>query len=356
MEMSTTKQNQIHIENKFVDFTKKIESQTTEMNNKIQELKYDFENLKTLNEGASNLDATTSSCSNSFVSANNTIPKVSQNFQGEAESTFYMFGDTTRTLIFDGIRETQHGNMGEIIIHCMMDIGIPLNFDDIEDVARIGKPYKNCKFPRPIKVTLKDTSIREQILFFKSRLNQSRIYKEVRIHKEERKDVRVRFAKLRQAASAAEKQGHRVEYKMGAIKIDGVEYNTLTLHLIPDKFMKEANEIRPHPKNKRRSAILDKCRTNSGRVIMVGPSIQKTPFRLAFFSIQCFLSNFYRCTIKYRGQTYICLEQGYHCTKAELCNNITAYNRIYNSNSPADMKRVGHSLPTLKDGIISGSK
>ena len=66
------------------------------------------------------------------------------------------------------------------------------------NVTRIGKPDKNRKFPRPIKVTLKDKSIREQILFFKSRLNQSRIYKEVRIHKEERKDVRVRFAKLRQ--------------------------------------------------------------------------------------------------------------------------------------------------------------
>ena len=49
-EISSSKHNQIHVENRLNDFTKEVDFQTTEMNNKIQELKSDFQNLKTLSE------------------------------------------------------------------------------------------------------------------------------------------------------------------------------------------------------------------------------------------------------------------------------------------------------------------
>ena len=56
-----------------------------------------------------------------------------------------MYGDTTRTFILDGINETPQENLIEISIRCMNDIGIPLTWDDIENVIRIGKPNKNRK-------------------------------------------------------------------------------------------------------------------------------------------------------------------------------------------------------------------
>ena len=107
--------------------------------------------------------------------------------------------------------------------------------------------------------------------------------------------------------------------------------------------MEKANEIRNPPVNHRILTKFEKCRTNSGRAIMVGLSIQKTPFGLAFFSIQCFLSNFFRCEIHFRGRIYSSLEQAYQCTKA-LLNDESAFARIFKSNSPAEMKRWGGQI------------
>ena len=124
-----------------------------------------------------------------------------------------MYGDTTRTLILDGINEAPKENLYEISIRCMNDIGIPLNWDDIVEVSRIGKPVKNRKWPRPVKLTLKDPAIRDQIFYFKSRFSLSTKFKSVRVHKEERKDLRIRAAKLRQAGILAQTQGHLVEFR-----------------------------------------------------------------------------------------------------------------------------------------------
>ena len=342
-EISSSKQNQIHVENRLLDFTKEIDLQTTEMNNKIQELKSDFENLKSLSE-TSSLDSPSSAFSHPTSSRSN--PPFPAPPQEEASDPFYMYGDTSRTLILDGLKETPNENLAEMSIRCMNDIGIPLNWDDIDVVSRIGKPNKNRKWPRPVKLTLKDPSIRDQILFFKSRFSLSTSFKSVRVHKEERKDIRVKTAKLRQAGIEAQKQGHYVEFRPNQIFIDGNEYNVSSLLDIPKKFMEKANEIRK-PIDKITLTDSQKCRTNSGCAIMVGLSIQKTPFGLAFFSIQCFLSNFYRCQIRFRGRTYICLEQAYQCTKALLVD-ASAFARIFKSSSPAEMKRWGGQI-TVND-------
>ena len=357
-EIHHTKQNQIQAENRLSDFTKEIHCQTAEMKSKMQELKSDFENLKSLNERSVNVPPkplasghSTGSCS-SFpyqpIHHENSLNTSHQENNPELDSDpLYMYGDTTRTLILDGINENPNENLGEISIRCMNDIGIPLNWDDIENVIRIGKTNKNRKWPRPVKLTLKDPSVRDQILYFKSRFSLSPRFKSVRVHKEERKDYRIRTAKLRQAGMAAERLGHVVEFKPGHISIDGCNYSTHSLQEIPAKFMEKVNEIRTPPVNE---AILSKelkCRTNSGRAIMVGPSLQKTPFGLAFYSIKSFLSNFYRCEIKFRGRTYSCLEQAYQCTKA-LLNDDSAFDRIFRSNSPAQMKKWG-SLITVNE-------
>ena len=245
----------------------------------------------------------------------------------------------------------------------MNDIGIPLNWDDIEDIYRIGKPDKKRKWPRPVKLTLKDPIIRDQIFFFKSRFSLSSLFKSVRVHKEERKDLRIRAAKLRQAGLSAMSQGHLVEFRPNHITIDEIEYNTLTLQDVPEKFMEKANEVRRPPVNKRFLSKALKCKTNSGCTIMVGPSLQKTPFGLAFYSYQCFLSNFYKCEIRFRGRIYSCLEQAYQCTKA-LLNDDSAFARIFNTNSPALMKKWGglivvnkhwenHKLQIMEDLLFS---
>ena len=75
-EISSSKENQIHVENRLTEFTKEIDSQTVEMNHKIQELKSDFENLKAFsNKNTTNPpnpptpnQATSSSSNSSYAS------------------------------------------------------------------------------------------------------------------------------------------------------------------------------------------------------------------------------------------------------------------------------------------------
>ena len=163
-----------------------------------------------------------------------------------------MFGDTTRTLILDGLPETPNENLGEIIILCMNDIGVPSNWDDIEEILKIGRVNKDRPWPRAVKITLKDHSIRDQIFFFKSRLRFPNKFKSVRVNKEERKDLRIKTAKLRQAALSARNQGHKVENRRGHIKIDGQDYSTLKAKKFPsienqEKYRQQKNEVKQLP-------------------------------------------------------------------------------------------------------------
>ena len=105
----------------------------------------------------------------------------------------------------------RHEILCELVSHCNNDIGVPLVLNDIESVYRIGTKLDTCKQPRPVKLILKDQTVRDQIYHFKLRLRHSTTFKMVMIHKEERKDVRVRMAKLKQISLTAKKMGHRVE-------------------------------------------------------------------------------------------------------------------------------------------------
>ena len=363
-ELSGAKQNQIYLENRLMDFTTEIHHQNIEMNAKIQSLKNDYDQLKALSETASDTFRTTSS----FFS-NSSSPSVStdtsrenyQTFQnsnpqgstppnnGSPDSSFYMYGDTTRTLIVDGIKENAQENLKQIMLRCINEMGVPITPEDIVNVERIGRFSKNRKWPRPVKIILTDQTIRDQIYIFKRRLRFSVPFGALKINKEERKDVRVRAAKIKQAALKAKSLGHKVEIKAdGRIRIDNVEYNTLTLSSIPERFMTEANEIRQPPLNTRRLSLLQKCTTNSGKAIMVGHSLQKTPLGLAFYSKNCFLSNFYRCSFYFKGESYTCSEQAYQGVKAKIYRDEQAFTDIKKTDSPALMKSIGGQVQTCE--------
>ena len=102
------------------------------------------------------------------------------------------------------IRHSIHHYLFEIIHHCVNDIGIPLSFDDIESATRIGGSEEGKIRPRPVKLVLYDQNVRDQIFHFKSRLRHTNLFRAIMVHKEERKDLRIRIAKLRQAAEKAE--------------------------------------------------------------------------------------------------------------------------------------------------------
>ena len=357
-ELGGAKQSQILLENKLANFTAEIQYQNNELNNKIRDLRGDFEQLKTLSDTptepsdySSFTPSTRTGFSVNSSQSDSTHPDNSeaQYFSNLDDSTdendpFYMYGDTNKSLIVNGLRETRHENLGEVLLHCINDIEIQIGPNDIEKVHRIGKFDRKSKRPRPVKIVLRDQTKRDQILIFKRRFRNSDKFSDIRVNKEQRKDLRVKAAKLRQAALAGKNMGHEVEIFEEEIKIDGIRYSTFALDRIPLEFMVEANQIKNAPINVRRLSLYDKSTIKAYNVIMVGPALQKTPYGLAFFSSQCFLSNFFNCSIFFRGRHYTSLEQGYQCTKADLHNDVTAFRSIYRAKSPAEMKQKGGEI------------
>ena len=78
--------------------------------------------------------------------------------------------------------------------------------------------------------------------------------------------------------------------------------------------------------------------------MIVGQPLQKTCCGLAFYSEASFLSNFYKCPITYRVETYICLEQAYQARKAIVCGNNEALRTIMVTESQVLMKITGQKI------------
>ena len=259
----------------------------------------------------------------------------------------YMFGDTSRSIIVDRVAEKMDENLKEIMVACFHDINLDINGVDIEFIERIGTFDKNKRWPRPVKITFRDSTIRDQVLYFKLRLRHSNRFSEFMISREEPKEIRINRAKLRQAADIARQNGHNVIASPDRISIDNIEYNLDQLESLPNEFKPPDRPI--PPVNPRVLNFFDKCRRKAERIIMVGPSLQKTVRGLAFCSANSFLSNFYICQINYRGQLYNCLEQGYQAMKARICRDDIALGTIMNTDSQILMKRTGQKISTTEE-------
>ena len=71
--------------------------------------------------------------------------------QPEDPETLYMYGDTTKTLIIDGINKDHYESLEEIIVQCANEIGVPLALTDIVDAYKIERSNPSRKWPRPVK-------------------------------------------------------------------------------------------------------------------------------------------------------------------------------------------------------------
>ena len=159
-----------------------------------------------------------SKCSMSSASSKETdsmsrvtdISDISSRSNFSNSNTLYLFGDTTKTIIVDKVAEKEGENLRNVIVDCFKDIYLNIEDSDIEYIERIGVYNKNKKWPRPVKVSFYEQAVRDQVLFYRTRLSQSRVFHEFQISKEEPKDVRNKRTKLRQAAMIARKKGHVV--------------------------------------------------------------------------------------------------------------------------------------------------
>ena len=94
------------------------------------------------------------------------------------EHTLYLFGDTSKALIIDHVRENVNENLTELVLRCFNDTNIDMCDRDLVNVQRIGAFNPRNRRPRPVKVTFQETGARDQVLYFKSRLMHSQTFKE----------------------------------------------------------------------------------------------------------------------------------------------------------------------------------
>ena len=185
------------------------------------------------------------------------------------------------------------------------EINIDLNPEDIENVERIGQFHPARKWPRPVKVTFVEEGARDRVLYFKSRLRCSQAFKEFKISKEEPRDIRIKRAMFRQAALIAQNKGLDLFMTYDFVTIEGVNYGLENVEAIPLEYTIAGTSPKKSPvKIKIPMSSYVKCRKQAERVTFVVPSLVKTCKGLTFCSEDCFLSNFFACSITYRGRKF----------------------------------------------------
>ena len=242
-----------------------------------------------------------------------------------------------RSIILSGIRENQWENLMLLILDLTREIGINMRPADIEKVFRIGEWDPRQPRPRPVKCVFYDEIKRDQVLYFKAGLRFSPIFKQIKINREEHKDLRVKSAMLRQAALLAREAGRFVYQRTDSVSIEGETYTLEQADNLPPEFRGPSNAMNG---DEPLTPYL-KARTRAENVTMIGTSMQRLSYGFGFFSAPCFMSNFYECEVVCRQISYRTLEHGYQARKAEICKNEQAYRDIMRSRFPADAKRIG---------------
>ena len=347
-----TKQHQMLAEDRLNDITVNVEKQNAKFRIELEDLRATIERLQrpsgrsspslsgAVADSRPSSQNSNTDCTSDWTGSEGSFrsfhldPNPNQHEHAEGDSTSYCQKKLDRSIILSNIRERQGESLKLYVLDCVNEIGINLKPEDIEMVYRIGDEDEKRAWPRPVKCVFYDVVKRDQILYFKSRLRYSQVFKEVKINKEMHRELRVKSAILRHAALLARREGQYVFQKEDRVVIDGTGYTLDTTDDIPLRYRRDLNldsELNP----------MDKATTRAHHVEIVGPSLQKLDYGLGFFSTSCFLSNFYKCEVVCRNVSYRTLEHGYQARKAEICNNERAYHEIRRAKFPAEAKRMG---------------
>ena len=333
-------------ENRLMEIAQRVEQDNAKMKLELDELKVSLGKLQNITESLEQKCQPPQMEGSSLGASQSSFENINSN----KSSTSNLFQDVggnelDRTLIVNGVRESFRGDLKLVVKDFAREVGCTLTVDDIESVYRIG-PF-NCKIkaPRPVKLVLKDPVKRDQIFLFKARLRFSPVFKGIKVHKEEHRELRVRGAILQQAATIARGMGHTVYARPGSIDVDGCEYNIENIEEIPSIFRLE----RQVPISPRTSNEWDKTRKRAERVHIVGTSLQKLSYGLGFFSAGCYLSNFFACDFVCRNTPFRSVEQGYQALKALICKRPDIYQQIMNTPFPATAKSLARYITTTRE-------
>ena len=262
----------------------------------------------------------------------------SPNTQSGKQPVQMMGQQENKNIIIEGLSENPIEDLEAKVCEMMHEIGVALTEPEYNKMERMGKWSAHRNWPRPIKVELLTSHKKSKILASREYLVQTNDYYRVRINPDEPKETRVARALLRQTANKARTEGKQVRQTADTVTVNGVKYDLKTIHAIGRALdhskpeagysTKAANENYPtHNKYAEDTCMLD------------------TPRGLAFFTIQCMLSNFYPCTIKFNGRRYESAEHAYQAEKAITAKAFDKLNDILSAPTAARAKEIGRGIP-----------
>ena len=276
-----------------------------------------------------------------------------------------------KNIVVDGLYESPTEDLNSIIGHMCFDMQAPITPGDVIEVKRIGPPDGSRRWPRPVRVIFKTEDTRMRVYENRNNLAETRLFSNIRINPDEPRDIRIKKAQLRQAAEIAVNLGKNVltSARPGEIVIEGIRYNMQNTDEIPDEYRTKPaerkfhnnkpfshtstegvgqkpapNQMQNNDNRKPYRTAFRRLKDGNTRIDMVGPCLQKTKRGLAFLSGKCFLSNFYKCPVRYNGHEYKTSEHCWQAQKAIICKDPIALAEIKSVSEPLDAKRIGERI------------
>ena len=237
-----------------------------------------------------------------------------------------------KNIILEGLNEKHGEDVYCTVIHAIKELGINIFDNDINLAYRLGTHKGEQSWPRPIRVEFVSTHVKEVIWESRRLFENSASHYNVRISRDEKKEVRMARAILRKAANRARNQGKTVYQHQDHILIDGQKFeNAATLEgKIPTKRIGVQTPEMPPPK------------TNQSRKL---PAERITKKGLAFFTKDSKRSCFYPVTVTYEGVEYKTPEHNYRCIKALTSKLMDLYHKIKDADTPKEAKILGANIP-----------
>ena len=243
-----------------------------------------------------------------------------------------------KNIILEGLNEIQGEDVYDTVIRAIKELKIIIFDNDINLAHRIGNFKSDHSWPRPIRVELVSTHVREVIWENRRLLENSPTHFNVRISRDETKEVRIARALLRKGAQKARNQGKTVYQHPDHILIDGKKID-----------LSNASQLEESLSHKRETGLKNKksqdAMQSQGQRSRKLPAERKTKRGLAFFTSESKRSCFYPVKVVYEGVEYKTPEHNYQCIKAMTSEMMELYHDIKNADTPREAKNLGANIP-----------
>ena len=244
----------------------------------------------------------------------------------------------SKNIILEGLNEVQEEDVYNTVIRTIKELNLNIFDNDINIAYRIGTYKSEYSWPRPIRVEFISTHVRDVIWENRRRLENSPTHYNVRISRDESKDVRIARALLRKGAQRARNQGKTVYQHPDHILINGQKYDLTNAKELEEQ---TTYVVKVVGKNQHHDQKDPPFKVGAKKQ----PAERKTKRGLAFFTGESKRSCFYPVKVVYEDIEYKTPEHNYQCIKALTSELMDLYHKIKEADTPKEAKRLGANIP-----------